>query len=313
MFRRSGKHALSSAIAEKVDSARDKDNGHQETKTVFVDRSVLEVLNGRQSLAGYAKHLWNTRHFLTAQARTSAFTGGQGTFLGKMWLVLDPIFQVAIYALVFGLILKTHRGIDNFLGFLTLGVVYFRFLTAGLTNGSGLIQRNRNIISSFDFPRAAIPLGTGIRSFYSNSIPAAVAVVLAIAFQKAEGLTWAVLGVVPLYFLIHIWATGATFVTSRITAFVPDAKNLIRVGVQGLFFLSGLFYSVERFEGHLVLSTIMKINPLYQFLNAVRTCVLYGIFPPIGQWAYLVGWSVGLFICGFIYFWRADGAYARVK
>ena len=88
MFRPTGKHALRSARAEEVDSARDKDSDHQETKTVFVDRSVLEVLNGRQSLAEYVKHLWNTRHFLTAQARTSAFTGGQGTFLGKMWLVL---------------------------------------------------------------------------------------------------------------------------------------------------------------------------------------------------------------------------------
>lgn len=313
MFRRYGKHALGNPQIDEVGNAPSEQGHHHEVNTVFVDRSALEVLNGRQGLADYVKGLWKTRHFLTVQARTSAFTGGQGTFLGKTWLVLDPIFQVAIYALVFGLILNTHRGIDNFLGFLTLGVVFFRFLTAGLTNGSGLIQRNRNIISSFDFPRAAIPLGTGLRSLYSNSIPATVAVVMAIAFQKAEGLTWAVLGVVPLYVLIHIWATGATFVTSRITAFVPDAKNLIRVGVQGLFFLSGLFYSVERFEGHLVLSTIMKINPLYQFLNAVRACVLDGEFPTMGQWIYLAGWSVGLFICGFIYFWRSDGAYARVK
>ena len=198
MFRRSGKHALSNPQTDEVDNVPSKQGQHDEIKTVFVDRSALEVLNGRQGLGDYVKGLWKTRHFLTAQARTSAFTGGQGTFLGKMWLVLDPIFQVAIYALVFGLILNTHRGIDNFLGFLTLGVVFFRFLTAGLTNGSGLIQRNRNIISSFDFPRAAIPLGTGLRSLYSNSIPAVVAVVLAIVFQKAEGITWAVLGVIPL-------------------------------------------------------------------------------------------------------------------
>ncbi|WP_342318177.1 ABC transporter permease [Corynebacterium mayonis] len=302
-----------SAVSREAETAPAQAETRGKGSVVFVDRRGLESVNQRQPLGAYVRSLWVNRHFILLQARSSAFTEGQGNFLGKLWLILDPVFQILIYTVVFGLILNTNRGIENFLGFLTLGVVYFRFLSKGITNGSGLVQKNRGVIDSFHFPRASVPIGTSVRAFFENSIPALVAVVGAFIFQGGHGFSWALTALPVLFVLMHVWGAGATMIVARLTAFLPDAKNFIRVFVQGLFFISGIFFSIDRFNSHPLLADIMTLNPLYQFLSSVRAPVLDGLFPSPWQWVYLTCWSVGIFVIGLIYFWQAEGAYSRVR
>lgn len=277
----------------------------------YVDRSTLRALDTRPSFSNYLQQLWNSRHFTYAHARSTAFSASNDTFLGKLWLILDPILQVGVYALVFGVVLKTNRGIENFVGFLAIGVVFFRFLSSGLTNGSGLMQKNRAIVGSFSFPRASIPLGVTLRSFLDNLLPAAISVVFALLFQLDKGVTWAILFTPVLYVMVHIWSAGATLITCRCTAFVPDLRSLIRVITQGLFFVSGIFFSLERFDGSPMIQRIMEFNPLFQFLQSIRGVVLYGQIPSTFQFVYLMSWTLGIFVFGLIYFWKAEGRYAE--
>ena len=59
--------------------------------------------------------------------------------------------------------------------------------------------------------------------------------------------------------------------------------------------------------------TVLKANPVYQFLAAIRKCVLDGVAPMMWQWGYLTAWSVGLLVIGMVYFWGAEARYASVK
>lgn len=281
--------------------------------TQLVDDSALHQLQSRKPLGEYVKDLWHRRHFIQTYAKSTAFAGGRDTFLGKLWLILDPIMQVGIYLLVFGFIMKTSRGIENFLGFLVIGVIFFKVLSAGVNSGNGLIQRSRSLISSFIFPRAAVGVSTTLKSFYDNLIPCALAVIFSLITQWGTPVSFTVLGVIPLYILMHIFALGATLFVARITAFVPDLMQLVRFTMQALFFLSGIFFSLERFESAPLIQEIMRFNPFYQFLYAIRECVLYGSLPGAFTTIYLTVWSFGLAIFGFIFFWQAESRYNHVK
>lgn len=283
------------------------------TNVVLVDRSSLRSLNYRPTFSTYLKELWENRYFMVAYARSSAFGDGRGTFFGRLWMILNPAFQIAIYGLIFGVVLRTHRGIDNFVGFLTIGVVFFRFLIAGINGGSSLIQRNRNLIGSFQFPRATIPISSSIRAALDNLIPGLVAICAALLFQWNKGISWTIVLVPILFIMMHVWAAGAMMITARFTAFFPDGRNFLRLVTQGLFFISGVFFSLDRFSGSIALSTAMKINPLYQFLHAIRQCTLDGIVPSTLQWLYLSGWTLLVFVFGLVYFWGAEERYAHVK
>ncbi|WP_141750609.1 MULTISPECIES: ABC transporter permease [unclassified Corynebacterium] len=283
------------------------------SEVVEVDLSHLYPVSSRPSLQDYTKQLFSFRYFLISHARSQSFSTGRGTLLGRVWMILDPLFQVLMYALVFGLILHVSRGIDNFIGFLAIGVTYFRFLSAGLTNGVGVIQRNRSLITSFNFPRVAIPLSTSLRSFFDNSIPGLVAIIVALAFQYQDPIHWTLLLVPFFYCLIHIFAAGLTMIIARIASLIPDTRSLVRVFTQGLFFLSGVFFPLSRFAEGSTLQMIMKLNPFFQYLEVTRNATLYGSAPSLAQWLYIIAWSFLTFLVGFVFFWRKEARYAVVK
>lgn len=280
---------------------------------VIVNASNLRPLHSRPRFFNYLIQIWQRRHFIIADARGRSFQSQRDMVLGKLWLVLSPLLDVATYGVLFGLLFRTSRGIENFIGYLILGVIFFNFLQGGLSAGSGMIRDSRSMISAFSFPRASIPIARVTRQFLDNSLPALVALIAALSFQWGTPPGWEILLVIPLYVLIHIFALGLTFIVARLTAFVPDLRSLIPVVGRAWFYVSGVFFSVERFATHPTIQDIMVANPAYQFLQAVRGVVLYKTVPTTETWLTLCAWSFGLLIIGLVYFWQAEERYVNVR
>lgn len=283
------------------------------SEALIVEDQALKSLRARPPFRVYLRQLWQRRHFVWADARSKALNSGRGTFLGKSWIILNPILQVAVFVIVFGLVLKVDRGMDNFIGFLVIGVIYFGFLSAGLSGGINLIQSQRNMIKSFHFPRAALALSTTLRNLIDNIPPAFVAIVLAILTQLNQPIHWTVVFVIPTFVLIHIFNLGVTLIVARLTAFIPDTKSLVQLLQRALFFVSGIFYPLSRFDTYPTLKLIMQANPIYQFLSVVRSVVLDGAVPPLSLWGYITVWSFGLLAFGLVYFWQAEARYSGVR
>ena len=291
------------------DADKLKESGYME---IAVNDVGLRQLGTREPLFEYLHNLWLRRHFILLDAKSRAFQGHRGMWLGKLWIILDPLVEAATYGLIFGLLLRTSRGIDNFVGYLLIGIIFFGFLQQGLNSGAGLIQSNRAIIAAFRFPRASIALGLIVRQFLDNIPQAVMAVFIALIGQMDKPIGWSLLVVVPVYFLIHMFSLGLILIVSCLTAFVPDLKALLKVVSRGWFYVSGVFFSIKNFATHPTLLAIMEANPGYQFLNTVRVAVLDGNFPSLAIWESLVAWSLGLLSLGLLVFWSAEAKYVNV-
>ncbi len=285
----------------------------QRRKLILVDDGELQHLRARPTLIQYSRQLWERRNFILAEARGRALRNGNDTFLGKAWIVLDPLLQVLLYGLVFGLVLQTNRGIENFLGFLTIGVVFYRLSTRGFATGTGLVQSAKSLISSFNFPRAAVVFSNAWKTLLDSIAPALVAVIVASLFQLSSGIHWQSIFVVPIFILVQFFNLGVSFFVARVTAFVPDMRTPISLITRALFFVSGIFFTIDRYSGHPIIMEIMYLNPIYQFLYSVRCLVLDGQSPGLFTWGYLAAWSLGIALMGYIYFWAADERYANVR
>lgn len=280
---------------------------------ILVDGAGLKTLKARPRFSAYLRELWQTRHFIARDARAKALAQGRGMFLGIAWLFLNPAIQVSLYAFIFGFIMKASRGVDNFIGFLIIGVVYFGFMSSGLNAGSSLIQRNRGLLNSFSFPKAAIAISTGLRSALDNTAAASLAVVAALISQYWIMPNWTIILVVPVFLLLHIFITGIILIVSRITAFVPDFKSLLTVITRVLFFTSGVFWPIEHFIHDPTLAGIMGLNPFHQFLDCIRVLVLDGEVPSLFTTLSVIVWPLATLLIGLVYFWRAEHRYATIK
>ncbi|QPK82775.1 ABC transporter permease [Corynebacterium qintianiae] len=285
---------------------------HNNEKVVIEANGLFRV-EVRPTFSHYMRSAWRRRNFIVAEARSDAFSISRGNALGKFWIILDPLLQSSVYVIVFGLILDSVRGVENFVGFLIIGTTFFGIFSKGITSAAGMVQKANPLISTFKVSLLEVALASTYRQFLDGIVPMGVAILIALAFQLNETIPFQLGLIVPLYFLAHIFILGTQLWVARATAFLPDLKQLVSVGVRGLFFLSGVFFTVDRFDADPLLESIVKANPIYQFLDIARNCVLYGETIPLEQWLYVLVWAVILGLSGMLYAWRAEGIYASIK
>src|SRR5680860_814353 len=75
----------------------------------------LTSVNAQVSTRAYFVEMWNRRDFAVAVPLEELRSQHKTTLLGNMWHLLNPLLTVAVYYFVFGKLLHTDRGIDNFL------------------------------------------------------------------------------------------------------------------------------------------------------------------------------------------------------
>ena len=78
--------------------------------TVLVPDEDLSASNRRKTLASYLSETWHYRHFIYEHAKFKASVDNDDMFLGRLWNLLEPLLRIAMYGLMFGLILRTSRG-----------------------------------------------------------------------------------------------------------------------------------------------------------------------------------------------------------
>ena len=281
--------------------------------SVLTNDDELVPLISRPRLKRYISDLWQRRHFIFEDAKGKSFSNNQEMVLGQAWTIINPLLDAAMYGIIFGLLLKTSRGIENYIGYLVIGLIFFGFLTAAVNGSASLIQSSRNLINSFTFPKAALVLSLLCRQFLDNLTPAMVALIFGWAFQWRVGIPWTA-ALVPLIFIfMHIFACGLAFFIARITAFFPDFRALLKVFVRAWFYSSGIFFAVENLTDSKAIQSLLELNPAFQFLRALRGLALYGELPSIESAAYLAAVSIFTFIFGLIFFWRAEARYVTAR
>lgn len=308
-----GKHRLRKRSSRRAQVLEQATDDEYDGEIIRVDSANLKRLNVRPGFFAYLAQLWERRFFVLADARFRAFRTAKSYNLWRFWIIAQPLLEAAMYGVIFGLLLKTSRGIDNYLGFLVLGVTFFGLMSALLNGGQSLLQTSRNLMQTFQFPRASLVLSQSLRYMLDNLPGLIIAIAFALGAQWGTPLSWKIVLVIPLILMIWIFGTGLMFIVARLTAFIPDVKVLINLGLRAWFFSSGIFFSLERFADNPTLYRMFCYNPAYLFLKSVRETVIYDTIPSAETWGYLAAWSFGAFFIGLLFFWRAEERYIHVK
>src|SRR5690349_18942368 len=79
-----------------------------ESLTELAHRHGLTSSGKLPSLGGYARHIWGYRHFITAYANARVSSTLGTNHLGILWQVLTPLFNAAVYYVIFGVILGAN-------------------------------------------------------------------------------------------------------------------------------------------------------------------------------------------------------------
>lgn len=273
--------------------------------------SPWRVMGQRPTLSSYLRQLWQRRHFITAEARAKAFSGNRDMLLGNLWLIGVPILQGLAYYLIFGLILETDRGIENFTGFLLVGVFLFRFTMASLQQGIAVMSQNKGMTSAFAFPRAAVPLSVLVRETLSMIPVLATLVLLLLTVPPGTQVTATWLLFPAVFALQILFNAGLVLYTARLGSALPDLRHVVAFVARMWFYLSGVFFAIDRFVDEGVWLAVLEANPLYMVLDMSRDLLLYDVVPSLDSWLFLTLWAVITPLFGFWYFWQGEETYGQ--
>ncbi|MEM9035812.1 MAG: ABC transporter permease [Actinomycetota bacterium] len=269
------------------------------------DRGLTDLTAG-SSVRSYLSEMWARREFAVVVPANDIRVQNMDTALGQLWHVVNPTLMVAVYYLIFGVVLDTDRGVDNYLGFLVVGVLLFQLSQRIIQDGSMVMGRNEGLIRSIQFPRALLPLSTANGQTIAFVPALLVLIVTLFITGETPALRWLVL--VPILVLQYLVNVGGALCAARLGNGFRDLGQILPHLFRLLFYVSGVIFSVEAFVTDPFWRQLFAINPFYDIVAVARWAML-GL--PVGAEVVvgLLAWAAALPVFGFAYFRRAELRY----
>jgi ABC-2 type transport system permease protein len=234
--------------------------------------------------------------------------------LGVLWSVLNPLFTMMILYVVFSAFFASggsskSGGITNYSIYLLSGIVIYNFFAESTNLAIGAVVGNFNLLTKVYMPKYVFPLSKVLSSSL-NLVFSVLALYMIDIVQAALGwvpFTWANLLMPYDLVCLIIFCIGMGLVLSCITVFFRDMFYIWGVMLTAWMYITPIMYPLSLVEqahfsfSHIVV-IIMKINPLYQFINYARTILLNGQVPTLGQHIYVFAWAVVMLVVGLIIF-----------
>ena len=220
------------------------------------------------SLNEYLKRLWTHRHFMMRVPLEDLRAQNSHTFLGSIWLVLNPLLQVGVYFLVFGLIMPIDRGVDQYLVFLTIGVFVFFHSQRVISESTRSLVINVGLIRTIHFPRAVLPMSATVGQALAFIPIFIVMTVVVLAYGNWPHLRW--LLIFPVFIIQNAFSLGIGLIGARINHSYRDLENLLPFIFRLLFYISGVLYSVDSVVDDDFWRAIFLLNPMYCLVSLWR-------------------------------------------
>lgn len=288
-----------------------------EQARALAQRHGLHLTGVRPSLWKYSAQIWRRRAFLASLAQGNVIARHQNNALGLAWSVLNPLLLGAAYLIVFGLLLSTRGGVENFTGFLISGLLVFLFISAAMTGASRSLIAGVSMMRGLKFPRVILPVSATVGEFIAT-IPA-FGVVLAVVLATGEAPSWTWLLYPVALGIVGVMATGIGLLLARLIHEFRDAANLVPLMVRLLRYVSGVFFPIADYTAEAVadrgfpqwLAVALEYQPIAVVLTMVRETLLAQYPPQWETWLASSGWALIFAVSGYVLFWRAEAEYGR--
>ncbi len=268
----------------------------------------LRPIDRTDPLATYLRELWRRRDYILAVPLNELRVQNAHTLLGNVWLVLNPTLQVGVYYVVFGLIVRADRGVEDYLAFLTIGVFVFAFCQRIVIAGARSIASSLGLIRTMRFPRAVLPLTAVVGQVIGFAAPLGVMVLVVGAHGHLPDASWLAL---PLVFAGTVaTSAGLALLAARLNHDYRDVENTLPFVFRLAFYLSGVLYSVERLVTDEAVRGLFVLNPFYVWISLFRWALMD---VPVATQIVVAAplWAMLSLVIGFEVFRAGERSYGR--
>ena len=241
---------------------------------------------------------WAYRYFVLSSITTELRLRVVGSRLGLVWLIISPLLQVAMYALVLSAVMRARLpGVDNrfaYTIYLLAGFLAWYPFTEIVSRCVTLFLENANALKKIAFPRTILPLITlGVAAF-NNLVM--VAVTLAAFLLMGHALTLSALWLPVLMLANFALSLGLGLCCGVLNVFVRDVGQLVQIALQWGFWMTPIVYVIDIIPPSY--RWVLWFNPMVWMIDNYHRVLVYDLPPNLGSLAGVVVLAVLLLLLG---------------
>jgi len=223
--------------------------------------------------------------------------------LGYLWMILDPLSMVIIFTLI-----KTATNNNAMPGvsypvFLASGFLTYDFFRNVMMGSMNAFSANKAL---FNY-KMVKPFDTLVSRFFVEFLIFSVATMTFISFGLYFGMDMAVKDI-NMLFLAILWlgvfgfAMGLFFAV--ITTFYETFGKILQYISMPLFFLSGLFYTVDSLPQ--MAQKIVLYNPIINFIELIHGSFFLVLNTRYVDYTYMMYWTIVPLFIGLFFYIRSE-------
>lgn len=220
-----------------------------------------------KSITAFIFDLFNTRVVILELAKRDFQQQYQGSYLGFVWIFLQPLLFISVLYFVFTMGFRTGDSSDMpFALYLVTGMVCWLYLSSNLLSITHVIKDHSFLVKKVNFRLSILPIVKLLSSLVAHSV--LVLLTIAISWHKGFAPTLYTLQVFYYFACMAALLLGLGWLTSSTSIFVKDVAKLFSVLVQFGFWLTPVFWNItmipERYHW------IIEVNPAHYLVSGYR-------------------------------------------
>ena len=230
------------------------------------DRSVLRRMQA----------VWRYRELLVGLVRKELKVKYKDSSLGFFWSMLNPAMYLAVFYVVFQVILGS--GIPYFAIFLLSGLLAWNLFSASLTAATGSIVNNGSLVNKVYFPREILPLATVGANLVHFFLQVLVLLTALAVFRYGVDVEYLWL-VLPALVVLLLLAAGLAILFAALNVYARDLQHLLELVLLAWFWMTPIVYpwqlQADQLEERGASSVLTLLNPVTSVVITLQRAI-YG-------------------------------------
>ncbi len=236
------------------------------TPPVVVIDASRRLFSPRAILAEYVEYSTLLRHL----AKRDLLLRFRNPLLGSLWVILQPVLPVLIFAVVFSRVMQPAAGSIPYSLFALAGLAPWTFFSSTVSTAGMAFTWNANMINKVYFPRAVLPASAVLASLVELAVALTVVCLWSIALGFYPRWTW--LWLPFLAATLGLFTFFASLALATLNAMDRNVKFAVPFVMQLWIYASPVVYPSSLISRP-SLRWLLALNPMSGILEAFRAAL----------------------------------------
>ena len=232
-----------------------------------------------------------------------------GSRLNWLWWILDPFLFMLVYTFVAEIVFGKSE--KYFPLFVFIGLNLWNFFSKTVLTSVRTVNKNKGMISKVYIPKYILILITMMVNFFKMCVAFTLVIIMVPLYRVP--ITWRILEIIPLFLALGVFTFGCSCIVLHFGVYLMDLANIVNVALRLMFYMSGIFYKVQKRVPKPYNLLMLDINPVANIIQGARNCILYHSHPMYGVAGIWFVISILLSVLGVQLIVKHENSYVKVS